>query len=378
LQGSIGDGLPTASSVLLRVSSGLDYIDTESKNGSILQRQALWDTKFDGGMDLRQTEMINGATQSFFATRERFLDGGWRVVWTRSGRTQEDQSPADCDGLSGFPDNVEGSSINPLGPGQGNVQIVKNGQPGACSDGDALKLARAVRNAVADIQCLKDLNPGFALQLEEALAEHQLKIACGNRCAGTNATTDTGGSWIGMITDRPWSYYRSNVNPGRTLSDDRVAEQIMLHELMHFAGIKHAGDESGNGGTDEIYSCGRHCAKCGSYGLGGSSADADLAKDCAACADAANKNKCGRETADVQTCEPNYTVCHGAIGVNRLCDDCLQSEPRYCDHSSIPGALRTAFCCLRCPTDAPRNDIDCRGRTPGVTRPCPKPSSCPR
>ena len=155
----------------LNQDNKVDYMETESADGSVIQRQALWDTKFTGTMDLRDTRTLDVAAHTFTDTVEGLVDGGWQVISTRSGPAQDNQGNG-CDGFAGFPSDTSGPSVSPIGIASGaDISIVNNRGPGACSDADAFRLARAIRRSLTDgLTCLKDLNPELALEIEANLA----------------------------------------------------------------------------------------------------------------------------------------------------------------------------------------------------------------
>lgn len=357
----------------------VDLLFEEAAAGARWHLQSLTDADFDGTMDRRLIRTIDAATLTLEETVDRWLDGGWVLDSTRSGPTEEHQGPSTCRGMTGFPSDTSGRSFHPLGPRVPNIRILYNGPndptPGYCSFEKAVALSQALRTAVADIKCLKNINPFLAACVQTALAKGKLDIACGNSCTNDDAASDVGGTWR-----RNGPALRTNFNPAKVGDVGSVAlEQTMLHELLHFCGQTHFPDSGGGGGTDTIYSCGRHCAKCSAGSPIGPFGPADQARDCARCADSTNKTKCGTQTQLVQSCQLNYAVCHGGIGENALCQSCLLSERHACDGSELRQPNRVFVCCKDCPTEAPRNtEKACNsGQGPGVQVPCGKPPSCP-
>ncbi|GMU60404.1 MAG: hypothetical protein AMXMBFR34_21670 [Myxococcaceae bacterium] len=362
----------------LNVDGVVDLVHAESGDDSVWQASTLWDTDFNGAMDLHQTRSIDVPALTFTETIESWVDGGWVVDSSRTGPTEENQGTT-CRGLDGFPTDTSGPAINPLGPRVPDLRVLYDGAnehtPGYCSFEQAVAISQAVRTAVADLKCLKNINPYLAQCVQTALAKGKLNIACGNSCTATDGASDLGGSWT---HDRGRSL-RMYLNPNKVGDLGSIAlEQTVLHELLHFCGQSHYPDNGGGGGTDSVYSCGRHCAKCSAGSPIGPFGPADQARDCARCADSANKAKCGFATHVVESCKLNSAVCHGGAGVNAQCSQCLLSERRACDGSEVSQAYPVFVCCKECPAAAPRNtDKPCTSQAPGVTVPCGKPSTCP-
>lgn len=347
--------------------SRIDFTESEVRTNNRVDYSGEWDTDFDGTMDRRVVRSVDLVARTFTRTVYRLADGGFQQESTRSGPAWENQGQA-CKGLDGFPSDVGGVSRSPLG--RTNIRIIENGTPGACTSDQAGSLEGAFRKILSDsLKCLERINPLLKAKLSNALANKKLNVACGNTCPGIGATADLDGHWLKYFEGE-----RVNVNFSAA-RDATDLQAMLLHELLHFAGNDHVGGADGQGGTDPIYSCGRHCGGCSNWGLGArDSPQTPWSKelDCARCAAPGFKGLCGTQTAYVDKCDTARALCHaGAAFAN--CEKCLMSEEEYCDGTPIPDSVANRFvCCQRegCPTDW-AIDQQCVAQMEGVVTPCP-------
>jgi hypothetical protein len=355
-------------------------------SGSITEMHA-WDHDGDGAPNRTlQTVFspIGDRETAMMTVTERRLGGSpptLQVVSQRTARTLEEFGDGVCEGMITRPSN-SGSANSP--GGRPNVRIITNGAPGACSDAQSTQILDALYQALADgLPCLKQSNPRAYEALNESLAGRSLAIDCGNSCDlgdGTYsiAQTDMPGSWRDVFSDPHMSINMQHFPGGD------CAAQVMLHEMLHWAGQNHTGDASGGGGKDQVYACGRFCTKCmtdPSCAIGGG----DAAFDCVQCADSElEKELCGTRQDRVVRTECDYRCAefeHCGVGGSFPAESCMFLQDRLCDGTdyAVLGSS-TWLCIASCPSQFPYDcGVGCVGpdATEGIANPCPKPPRCP-
>ncbi len=242
-----------------------------------------------------------------------------------------------CNGYVGFPDTTSFTGVYTAVP-KSNIKIVTddNGFSGACTSAVADKVAHAIEAALEDIPlCYLGARPGSGGDIA-TIQSSPLVIGCGNSCGDQLASTELPQA---PDTHRALGYLAMNLNPSRVMDGSSLqwTEEILLHELLHFAGHDHDPPPAGNPeGHDMVYGCGRYCVQGGlaaaasgsvggcqtpngaaTVGWGnGTPSPAAFAFDCADCADDADRRLCGA-TYDVMDCSPGD--CGFGNGNNSQC-----------------------------------------------------------
>lgn len=325
-------------------------------------RIILVDRDGDGAPDRRTTTRVERATADRESYTEETLaeDGSWTVVESRElSRTKH--AGEGCEGMDHFPDEGTDEAVVPDGT-SGVTMRTGVGTAGACAFADAQMVRDAVECALdRGMQCLGDTNTSNANGLAKALAGKSvmpLRIACGNVCSGTIASTRS--------YDRPWfTDSKMNVNMWEfSKLDEEGRCSVMLHELMHWAGNGGKADhnDSSGDGSDDVYSCGRYCGGCSNAGHG---APGNSSIDCARCADTkARKEACGTKVELEQgECGGNLEgICHAGLAcIAGNCKTCEGPVKRDCDGNVLEAV---AECCAECPSGCDRsNDVPCNGGT---------------
>ncbi len=315
------------------------------------------DTDADGQVNRRQTWVTHRSKPAEqLLTEEVDTDGDGDVDETTTHTLAKAKNAGGCDGIDGFPDD-ESSSVE-LFPGSIGLSLGSSG--GKCGSSDAGSIAAAIDCAVSrGGLCLANTNTQMSKALLAAVAGDSrtpITVACGNVCKGTIATTEGWSRW--------WPYgSRMNINPEQWNKLDAGGQcNIMLHELLHWAGADGDADhnDASGAGDDEVYSCGRYCGGCSDAGHG---APHNSAVDCARCADTpARKKQCGVQKKYVELpCAGELAgICHqGLACIAADCETCGGYEIKDCDGNTIGGE---ATCCASCPGSCnASNDKPCNG-----------------
>ena len=331
------------------------------------QKQVLTvDTDLNGKMDHRYTWVTEAATpdvQSYTAETDAAETGNFIVVSTLQLDSWRYGGTGNCDGMSGFPSggtNYQPSNTSPT---------VKTGtDSGQCGEQDSNSIAQALDCALTKgALCLANTNTKEYNNLMAATlgdSKMPLDIGCGNSCSGVIATTKGWGS--------PWfSNSEMNINPAEWDKLDANGKcNIMLHEMLHWAGDEGSADhnDSSGAGNDTVYSCGRYCGRCSHAGHGSQN---NSSVDCAGCADTkARKQQCGART-EYQTAPCGNSMsgfCHAGLAcIAGPCQQCGGIVTNGCDGSLIGG---NAICCQSCPSNCNQsNDLPCTN-TPVSTDTC--------
>ena len=252
---------------------------------------------------------------------------------------------------------------------KGNWQLpealIAGGQPNVgfsdaaevkCNPDQHKKLAKAFECVKDKLDgCMKRVNPTLRNRIISRLITDGLLIGCNNPCSNSLATTSPGSEH---------SAARMNFNPTRLTNwDDSYTCGVMLHEMTHLTG-EGFGDEHDKG-LDQTYACGNYCGGCQNVGPYGAAEPftppPSQNQNCSRCADTdAERRKCGSKAKLAKNCSVNYTLCHGTIGTNKLCESCEVLETKDCtDREVTPPRFN---CCAMCPADASRiNDKECPG-----------------
>lgn len=365
------------------------YAQVHNGAGSTNSQDTSEDTTFGGTFDRFTTQVYDPATQSFSFRVEQLVvgaDGGSsRVVvenrtFSRKVQAAGPPSPG-CDELDGFPSGDTQSQWYPFGTANTRVRILNDGSTNTCDLAQAQRIARVLRKAVDDARnCLAAANPLLAHALVDALASRDLRISCMPSCTKNGgavlATTDQGG----MLSD-PYSWFgttlgnqRTGLNLDAIGGDDGALEDVLIHELLHWAGDPHKGGDDGNGGRDDVYGCGRYCSRCPSAFVTTAPASHTAAADCAQCSANDRKSSCGLQTWNVDADCTQGALCHGAPGANTFCTSCQGTINKYCDGTAVPGTPVPAneLCCPAnaCPSGFRGPDIICHAAN-GMTADCP-------
>ena len=325
---------------------------------STQKRVAEVDEDLDGKPDHRYTWVTDRATlasQTYTVETDATGSGTYTPVNTVTLTTTKHQTGDACEGSDGFPS--DGDDYQPF-PGS---PTIKTGTTlGACSKSDASSIAKAVDCALSKgALCLANTNTRqYNSLMAAAFGEGTmpLDIGCGNSCSGVLASTR---GW-----SAPWFTNSTlNVNPSEWNKLDSAGKcNIMLHEMLHWAGDQGSADhnEKSGAGDDEVYSCGRYCGGCSQAGHG---SPKNSAVDCAKCADTPErKERCGVKT-DYKTGPCNGELaglCHAGLAcVAGNCETCGQIEKKSCDAKPLDTEVT---CCATCPSSCNRsNDLPCNG-----------------
>ncbi len=332
----------------------IEEVTTETK-----QRQVTTvDQDRNGFMDHRYTWEVDRDTLDVATyTEEEDADetGEFTIVETKTVPSTRNAGSGGCDGMDNFPSGGDAVEL------PGGTTLRTGPSPGACDGGDADQVREAYECAVERGRgCLSQTNTKEFQNLATALAGKRvrpLQIGCGNACGGVVASTK---SW-----NRPWfldSKLNINVDEFSKLDDDGRCN-IMLHELLHWAGNNGSADhnEGEGAGDDDVYSCGRYCGGCSHAGHGSPN---NSAIDCARCADTAErKAECGVkiEYAEASCGGSLRGICHAGLGcVAGDCQECGGIFKSYCDGTVFETA---ATCCNKCPQGCDgSNDMPCSGK----------------
>lgn len=300
----------------------------------------------------------------------------WQVVEEyTSSATVEQVAPAASCSWPPSPDVLGGYQRPPLGVGI----AWHDGEGYNCSEDDKKQIQRAFLCAMQKARdgCLSKRNRVLAEKLIALFVARRTTflVTCeGNTCEG---------SFLGQTDLEPavvsgglLSPIRLNLQAIRTPSsrwtDDEDTElcKTMLHEMLHHVvGPGAPGHEKGLNGDivfkDKIFACSVYCAAdCGSRlqkELTRTGGDAVRPGElCAACAGTKEEiADCGYEdnfrVMGVQC--PAVDLCHGSIGVNRNCMECM--DRGFVDCLGNETEPHQYLCCATCPVDAPKNDDQC-------------------
>lgn len=340
------------------------------------KRVAQVDEDFDGKPDHRYTwttERASLARQAYVAEIDPEGSGNYVPLASLTLTTTKDQDGDSCEGSDGFPS--DGDDYQPF---PGSPTIKTGSSAGACSQGDASSIAKAVDCALTKGSlCLANTNTRQYNSLMAAAfgqGTMPLDIGCGNGCTGKLAATR---GW-----SAPWFTNSTlNINSTEWNKLDSAGQcNIMLHELLHWAGDQGSSDHNSRSGAgdDEVYSCGRYCGGCSNAGHG---APNNSAIDCAKCADTPErKAKCGAK-AEFKTGSCNGELaglCHAGLAcVSANCETCGQIEKKSCDDKPLSTEIT---CCATCPSNCNRsNDLPCNA-APQLMDTCNSmtPPFCPR
>ncbi|MDB4988578.1 MAG: hypothetical protein JWN04_3756 [Myxococcaceae bacterium] len=321
-------------------------------------RVAQVDDNLNGKPDHRYTWTTNKATialQAYAEETDLNETGSFSGPGVVNLTTTKDQAGSGCEGSDGFPSGGDGYQPFPSSP------TIKSGSsPGSCSAADTSSIAQAVDCALGKgALCLASTNTREYNSLMAAAlgtGTMPLDIGCGNACAGVIAATRGWGS--------PWfTNSTMNINAGEWNKLDSAGKcNIMLHEMLHWAGDQGSSDHNSESGAgdDAVYSCGRYCGGCSHAGHGSSN---NSATDCAKCSDSpGRKEKCGVKS-DFKTGPCNGELaglCHSGLAcISANCETCGQLEKKTCDDQPLE---TQATCCATCPSDCNKsNDLPCKG-----------------
>ncbi len=314
------------------------------------------DTDLDGQVNRRLTWETKSATRDEQTLTEQVdLDGDGDVDQTTTETLAKSRNTGDCWGGGGFPSGSTGQPVfNDM------IRVVSGSSSGQCSGADASSIAAAVDCAMSrGTLCLANTNTNQYNSLMAAgmgETKRALDIACGNSCAGGIANTE---SWS------RWAIYgsRMNINPSEWHKLDAAGQcNIMLHELLHWAGDQGAADhdKKEGPGNDEVYSCGRYCGGCSDAGHG---SPGNSAVDCALCADTPERKKqCGvKKQFKERPCNGDLAgVCHSGLAcIAGNCTTCGAYKVETCDGKQVSDE---ASCCAVCPDGCNKsNDVACNG-----------------
>jgi hypothetical protein len=200
-----------------------------------------------------------------------------------------------------------------------------------------------------------------------ALATRTLYIGCVHlvTACGIGASTDTYGhdqrtrrnDWYGTV--------RMGLNMNSpNYGNDIGLEEVLIHELQHFAGVDHDGDRA-RWGLDSVYACGRHLNFCrrGSFQSVMNTANLDSAYDCAECAEPERAHRCGdpqhvnmRRPQCIDDPGPLAPSCGSLVCPAGYGTSCLHTETDYCNFEPILAAERSgpadndsSGCAYACP-----------------------------
>jgi hypothetical protein len=351
---------PDGTSLLLdKNRDGMSDEETTVTSSDTTQRRVSQvDEDLDGRPDHRYTWVVERATlarQQYTAEEDLSESGTYTPVSSLTLMTTKDQSGDDCEGSDGFPS--DGDEVQPF---PGSPTVITGSSPGACSGADASSIAQAVDCALTKgALCLANTNTRQYNSLMAAAfgqGTMPLDIGCGNSCAGKLAATR---GW-----SAPWFTNSTlNINPTEWNKLDSAGKcNIMLHELLHWAGDQGSADHNSRSGKgdDEVYSCGRYCGGCSNAGHGSPS---NSAIDCAKCADTPErKAKCGAKSEfKTGSCNGELAgLCHAGLAcVSANCETCGQIEKKSCDDKPLDTEIT---CCATCPSNCNRsNDQPCNG-----------------
>lgn len=342
-------------------------------SGSTVVEERQQDTDFDSNLDATQTRTydLGAQTLSVHTTAPVIEPDGGLGTTATDYTSSLHMNAGSCDELDGFPSLIAytGHVSFPFGSGV-HVAILDDGSSNTCTSAQGTRVAHALQNAVNDaLHCLAAANPELHAELVSALADRGWTLSCTSACTAALATTDLGGdftdpnSWFGETLGNQ----RTGLNMNAIGDDDGALEDVLIHEMLHWAGDPHDDASTESNGHDQVYGCGRYCSKC--PGAASTVGAGNAAADCARCSDAAHKADCGIVTAQQNGgCPQDVALCHAGLGGNSPCDSCQNSVDQYCDGSSIPGQLPSFVCCNSCPSGYGTPDISCNAN--------PAPASC--
>ncbi len=340
----------------------VDYTYQGVVSGTTVEGTELTDTNFDGVFD--QQDVASYDTSTTFPTNYtdtfsllQVPDGGgdagvWVQSWTYQGAAVALGGSGSCDGYAGFPDaTASGVTLTPV-PGT-QINIVTGDpytQDGTCSAYGAAVLVADFQEAIyLSSFCYILINPDLGDQLATALQTQPLQVGCGNSCSGVAASTDL--AWGKYSAYRHNKVpQRMNLNPAVMVPETDIQRvEILIHELLHYAGIPHTPPPAGDpAGHDRPYGCGRYCTMCKSYNAtyGGSNTPLGYSWDCSVCADPAHVEVCGYSNFGTSTDE---AACNAA-GEGTDCTACISMQKTSCnqgDPRPLPSATPEP-CCSGC------------------------------
>ena len=344
-----------------------DLHETTVLNGTQVQVRRAQDLDFDGVDDSRveqdyalsQTAPVQFSERSYRAT-----DAGWALESSQARRASDDQNGGEttCFGTDHFP-STSGLAFPVVGPA---IQVISNGEPSAGTEDQPRQLVRVIKNAIRDAAgCLVSANPAVAAQLRTAIATRPLNVACGNPCAKYLATTDLPtGEWTVLTT---WEAgfrgafgltQRMNIRRDTVLDghSDLEVEEVVLHELLHFAGVPHTTTGPATG-RDRVYGCGRYCTgfggcKSGHMTKGGENTPESFAWDCFECADTTSRRDACGVMLEVEAASP-ADCC-----ADDKCSTCNQiARAYYCDAKTLVPGYQPSFCCSQGADGCANRDI---------------------
>jgi len=339
----------------------------------------LEDTNLDGTMDTRTTFTFTVATRKVHVLQE--FDADQDETWVKTFEGDQPMSAGACSGANCSADGCAPPKGKRDGTGNPNVNVDTSGDPmaddpaGRCSGAHASQIKKALDCAVKrNKDCLAETNSEQSSALSDALSGGQcpLVITCSNHCSA--ALTDVNPPWTGKVFGCTDAFMQINSADWDKMSDDERCG-VMLHELLHWAGDKGAGDH--DNGKDTIYGCGRYCGNCNKFGVGNpGSSNADCAK-CANTREA--KQKCGiKQTWEEGKCGfgEGMGICHKGLGcIMGRCGSCKDIRTKTCDGEEL---WSTFQCCATCSSGCDgSNDFPC-GVKPWLDDTCSKKApKCP-
>jgi hypothetical protein len=228
--------------------------------------------------------------------------------------------------------------------------IVPYGRPalGRCTAEQGKKVSKAlscVRKRA--MSCLDSLNPGIAKRLRELMEGvtedgaplPQAVVSCSGEC-------DLGGITRHQLVIGGREVEAIELTQGITNVSDTVACEMLLHEVMHAAGIP-VGRTHDTQGQDRFYSCARVCPGCSDSSIGAG----NFHEDCARCADTPKRKAiCGAKldvTDVVVTDTASSCVRSGPAPFTVACS-ARQVNALLCDDTPYPD-VKPAYCCASCP-----------------------------
>ena len=246
---------------------------------------------------------------------------------------------------------------------------IEIGGDSSCETDSANRISRVLPMAIRELT--KGLNRWNGPENDIValrFAQRRLVIGCTtNTVCSFGASTDT----YGVNPDTGVSsknVVRMIINTAaHSLADDIGLEEVLIHELFHFAGFVHHGDRE-QYGLDHVYACGRHLNFCrrGSFQSVKQLGFYNSAFDCSECAEPEFRILCG----DIQTIHTNEKSCMSdprPTSIASQCEDsggclvdglsCQHTSGGYCNFTKvIPSDRRgvmdydNAGCVLACPS----------------------------
>lgn len=337
------------------------------------------DTDLDGTLDRRETLTYDVAAKTVRVVvgTDPEGDGTFATVADVVAPIAREAGREKCDGGDGFP--LAPSTRSRFRAGTyGNISVVcsEDGSGGTCTRERAKRVVKALDCALdTGRRCLEKVNRSLHYRLFRTVARETLFFACGNTCAGKDATTST---WVPVPGLRDG---KTNLNPSHldAMSDDELCA-LVLHEMLHWVGEGTGDPTAHEQGHDRTYSCGRYCGRCTSRGPSPAAHGLPTGPnaDCARCAGTeAEKRRCGTKRQEIDIPCPAYNLCHAGLAGSVACQTCRGLQELFCD-DSLPASVEPTFrCCQTCPSGFRNTDKPCFGDGSNMLSCAQKPPDCP-